>query len=78
MPFALALAAIAELNGANRKVLTGALSALLAFRILHADFGLRATGSMGNGRPIGYFGTLGVIGSLAGYTAYLGKGYWGL
>ena len=78
VPLALILAAFAELNGANRKALTGLLSALLAFRVLHAEFGMFTKGAMGNGRPIGFFGTLGVIGGLAGYSAWLVKGYWGL
>ena len=78
VPLALILAAFAELNGANRKALTGLLSALFAFRVLHAEFGLRAQGAMGKGRPIGFFGTLGVVGGLAGYSAWLVKEYWGL
>jgi uncharacterized protein len=77
VPLAFILAALAELNGGDRRYITGALSALFAFRVAHAELGLAKAGGMGNGRPIGYFGTLGVIGGLAGYTAYLVKGYWG-
>jgi len=77
VPLAFLLAAVAELNGANRKVLTGALGALLTLRVLHAEFGLRGPDAMSAGRPIGYFGTLGVLGGLAGYAAFLVKGYWG-
>ncbi|KAI0841807.1 membrane-associated, eicosanoid/glutathione metabolism protein [Hypoxylon sp. FL0890] len=76
VPLALTLAAFAELNGGNRRVLTAALSALLTFRILHVELGL--INGMGIGRPIGYWGTFGTIASLGFYAAYLVKGYWGL
>ncbi|KAI8624389.1 membrane-associated, eicosanoid/glutathione metabolism protein [Xylariaceae sp. FL1651] len=75
VPFAFVLAALAELNGGDRKTLTGLMSALFVFRVLHGDFGLNK--GLCSGRPIGYFGTLATIGSLAGYAAYLVKGYWG-
>lgn len=77
MPLALALAGLAEINGANRKVITGALSALFTLRILHTEFGIMGPEGMGPGRPVGYFGTMGVLGGLAGYAAYLVKAYWG-
>ncbi|KAI4858515.1 membrane-associated, eicosanoid/glutathione metabolism protein [Hypoxylon rubiginosum] len=76
VPLGLILAALAELNGGDRKTITTALSALLVFRILHADAGL--INGIGIGRPVGYWGTLATIGGLAGYAAYLVKGYWGL
>lgn len=69
------LAAFAELNGGNRKTITGLLSALLTLRILHAEAGLIK--GLGIGRPIGYYGTMTTIAGLAGYAAYLVKGYWG-
>lgn len=78
VPLAFILAGVAELNGANRKVLTGTLSILFVLRVLHADFGLTGAGSMATGRPIGYFGTCGLMGALAGYSAWLVKGYWGI
>ncbi len=78
VPLALALAAVVELNGGSRKALTAALSALLVLRVAHAEFGLMAKNYMGPGRPLGYFGTQGVIAGLAGYAAYLVKGYWDL
>jgi len=31
---------------------------------------------MGKGRPVGFFGTQAVLASIAGYAAYLVKGYW--
>lgn len=66
-----------ELNGGNRKVLVGSLDALLLLRILYVELGLLGPKSLSTGRPIGYFGTLGFIGGMAGYAAYLVKGYWG-
>lgn len=77
VPLALMLAAFAELNGANRRVLAGALGALTVFRVLHADFGLLGPDHMGFGRAPGFFGTIGVLGMLGTYGAYLVKGYWG-
>ncbi|KAI1762501.1 membrane-associated, eicosanoid/glutathione metabolism protein [Hypoxylon sp. FL1150] len=76
VPLGITLAALAELNGGNRKMITAALSALLAFRVLHVEAGL--INGMGLGRPVGYWGTLATIASLGGYAAYLVKGYWGL
>ena len=78
VPLALALATIVELNGGSRKTLTAALSALVVFRVLHAELGIMAEKAMGIGRPIGFFGTQGVVAGLAGYAAYLVKGYWDL
>ncbi|KAI1502769.1 membrane-associated, eicosanoid/glutathione metabolism protein [Biscogniauxia marginata] len=78
VPLGLALAAIAELNGGDRRSLAAALGALFAFRILHAEFGIRRKNGMGLGRPVGYWGTIATMGGLAGYAAYLVKGYWGL
>ena len=71
------LTAIAELNGANRKVLNYAMATLFVLRIAHAEMGIRKEGAMGNGRPIGYFGTLGVLSGMAAYSTWLVKGYWG-
>jgi uncharacterized membrane protein YecN with MAPEG domain len=78
VPIALIFAAVAELNGANKKILNYALGTLLVLRVLHAELGLRGQeDAIGVGRPIGYFGTQGIIAGLAGYCAYLVKGYWG-
>lgn len=77
VPLALVLASIVELNGGSRRVLTGALSVLVAARVLHAHFGLLLEKSNGFGRPIGYLSTQGVLLGLAGYSAYLLKGFWG-
>ncbi|KAK6198403.1 hypothetical protein LQW54_010297 [Pestalotiopsis sp. IQ-011] len=76
VPLAFALAAVAELNGGNRKVLTGLLSALFTFRVLHSE-GITKPNSLGAGRPVGYFGTLTTVLGLAGYAAFLVKDYWG-
>lgn len=77
VPLALALAGIVELNGGSRRVLTSALSALFVFRVLHAEAGLMTKNSSGMGRPAGHFGTQAVVSVLAGYAAWLVKGYWG-
>ncbi|KAK2033548.1 hypothetical protein LX32DRAFT_725119 [Colletotrichum zoysiae] len=76
VPLAFVLATAAELNGGNRRVLAWLLGGFLALRVLHAEVGIMRPGGMGRGRPVGYFGTIGVIGTLAGYAAYLAKQYW--
>lgn len=76
VPLAFILAAAAELNGGNRTYLTAALASLFAVRFAHSEFGLLKEGGMGLGRPVGYFGTIGIQLGLAGYTAYLVKSYW--
>jgi uncharacterized protein len=78
VPFALLLGAIVEMNGGNRRVLTGGLAALLVGRLLHAELGLRSENAMGQGRLIGHLTTLSFILSMGGYAAWLVKGYWGL
>ena len=78
MPIALLLASIVELNGGNRKVLNGSLGTLLLLRILHVEFGMLGPNALSMGRRIGYYGTLGFIGGMAGYATYLVKGYWGI
>ncbi|KAF3004763.1 hypothetical protein E8E13_001123 [Curvularia kusanoi] len=75
VPLAIAIAALAEVNGANRTYLNYALGALLALRISHAEFGLMLKDSMGAGRILGYYGTQGVLLGLAGYTAWLVKDF---
>ncbi|KAI4206657.1 MAG: hypothetical protein LQ349_009914 [Xanthoria aureola] len=77
VPLAFVFAAIAELNGADRSVLSYAMAALFALRVGHVEIGLRGKGTMANGRPIGMFGTQGFLAGMAAYTAYLVKGYWG-
>lgn len=80
VPLAFIFLAITELNGGNRKGLNYVMATLLALRVAHADGGLRLQGKFGDngvGRPLGYFGSMGVLGSLAGYSAWLVKGYWG-
>ncbi|KAH8727226.1 MAPEG family-domain-containing protein [Phaeosphaeriaceae sp. PMI808] len=76
VPLVLAIALLAELNGANRTFINSALGTLFALRIGHAEFGLLAKDALGRGRPIGFLGTQAVLASLAGYTAYLIKDYW--
>ncbi len=77
VPLAFVLAAVAELNGGNRKVINIAMGVLLALRVAHVEMGIKGKDTVGPGRPIGYFGTQACIGGLAAYGAYLVKGYWG-
>jgi len=76
VPYAFILAAVAELNGADRKVLNSVMGALLALRIAHVELGLRGEKQIRWGRPLGYFGTNGVLLGMSGWVAYLVKGYW--
>lgn len=77
VPFAFIVAAIAELNGANRKVLNYALASLLILRIAHVEIGIKTPGNMGIGRPLAFWGTQSFVAGFAAYGAYLVKGYWG-
>jgi uncharacterized membrane protein YecN with MAPEG domain len=76
VPLALLLSAVVELNGGDRKVLSTALGVLLLARILHVEFGLKVPGNNGFGRAVGFFGTQSYLAGMAGYAAYLVKGYW--
>ncbi|KAH7063507.1 membrane-associated, eicosanoid/glutathione metabolism protein [Macrophomina phaseolina] len=81
VPLALVVAAIAELNGANRRVLHYALAGLFALRVAHADLGLtkqfRGTKGLGLGRILGFYGSQVFVTGVAGWAAWLVKGYWG-
>ena len=77
IPWALLLAVVVELNGGNRKALNGSLGALLLLRILHVELGLLGPKTNAFGRPVAYLGTQGYLAGMAGYAAYLIKGYWG-
>lgn len=77
VPLALIFATVAELNGANRRLLNWTLGALLVMRIAHVELGLKEKGTEGLGRKIGAPVTNLILGGLAGYSAYLVKGYWG-
>ena len=77
IPLAFTLTAIAELNGANRKVLNYALATLFALRIIHVELGMKGKNTLGPGRPIGFWGTQGFLAGMAAYSTYLVKGYWG-
>ncbi|KIW88762.1 uncharacterized protein Z519_10809 [Cladophialophora bantiana CBS 173.52] len=76
VPFALLVASLVEINGGDRRVLAASLAALLFFRIAHVEVGLRAKESMGWGRPVGYFGTLGFVAGMSSYAAWLARSYW--
>jgi hypothetical protein len=50
------------------------MSTLLALRIAHVEGGLRVHGRFGDsgvGRPLGYFGSCGVLAGLSGYAWWL-------
>lgn len=78
VPLALIFAAVAELNGGNRRWLNYSLAALTALRVAHVELGLRAKeDGAALGRLVGFLGTHGVMVGLAGYAGWLVKGYWG-
>ncbi|CAK1364501.1 hypothetical protein CB0940_08177 [Cercospora beticola] len=77
VPLALLLSAFVELNNGSQKILTIALGALTIARVLHVEAGLLVKGNKGRGRPVGFLTTLGVNLGLAGYGAWLVRGYWG-
>ena len=61
---------------ASRNYINYGLGALLALRISHTELGLMREGTVGVGRPVGYYGTQAVMLTLGGYLAYLVKDYW--
>ncbi|KAF2086323.1 hypothetical protein K490DRAFT_44723 [Saccharata proteae CBS 121410] len=81
VPLAFAFAAIAEVNGANRKWLNVAMAAFFAVRVAHVELGLtksfQGKKTIGPGRIAGFYGSQAFLLGLAGYSAYLVKGYWG-
>ena len=78
VPLAILLGAIVEMNGGNRRALTAGFVALLLARIAHVEFGLRMEHANGKGRKIGHLTTLTFVTGMAGYAAWLVRGYWGL
>jgi uncharacterized membrane protein YecN with MAPEG domain len=64
-PFAFFLIFLAELNGAPTALVHGAFTTLFLARVAHGSFGIQTDDTVGLGRPIGYFTTLGVT-ALAG------------
>ena len=72
VPLALLMGAIVEMNGGDRRVLSGSFAALLLFRIFHVELGLRGEKATAPGRIIGHLGTLSFTMGMAGYAAYLG------
>ena len=77
VPLAFILAAVAELNGANRKYLNYGMAALFAMRIAHVELGMHGKNTVGAGRPVAYYGTQAWLASVAAYGTWLVKGYWG-
>ena len=51
VPLCFTLVAIAELSGANRKVLHYGMATLFVLRILHVELGLKGKDTVGWGRP---------------------------
>ncbi|KAF2760373.1 hypothetical protein EJ05DRAFT_484108 [Pseudovirgaria hyperparasitica] len=77
VPYALILAGLAEINGADKKYPSMAMATLFALRIAHSEAGLLGKDAIANGRPVGYFGTQAWLAGVAAYSAYLVRGYWG-
>ncbi|KAF2444245.1 hypothetical protein P171DRAFT_432302 [Karstenula rhodostoma CBS 690.94] len=75
IPLTLIIAALAELNGADRKYVNYFLGAILAFRISHVELGLMRPKSMGVGRIIGYYGTQASLLTMSAYLFYTVKDY---
>lgn len=77
VPLALIFAAVAEVNGADRKTLNYALAAFFALRVLHVEMGLMVRNATGPGRIVGYYGTQLWMALVGGWSSWLAKGYWG-
>ncbi|KAI4146344.1 MAG: hypothetical protein LQ340_005970, partial [Diploschistes diacapsis] len=78
VPFALIFAGLAELNGADRRVLNYALLALLVSKVAHVEAGMLARpDGAAVGRLVGHLGTQVTLVGLAGWAAWLARGYWG-
>lgn len=77
VPLAFILASLVEINNGNRKILGWLLGTFLALRVLHAEVGIMKSQGTSLARPVGYLGSLSVLSALAGYGAFLVKGYWG-
>jgi uncharacterized membrane protein YecN with MAPEG domain len=77
VPMAILMGAIVEMNGGNRRVLTAGFAALLLARIAHVELGLKAENNMGLGRLTGHATSMAFVASMAGYAAWLVRGYWG-
>jgi len=77
VPLALICAGLAELNGANRRILTGVLSGLFLARVAHVELGILGPQAQGMGRRVGYYFSMFTVPGLAGWALYLCKKYWG-
>jgi len=73
-PFALILSACVELNGGNKKVLTGVLAAFTLARMAHIKGIFAGTYRW---RADGTWGSMFVLWGCAGWSAWLVKEYWG-
>lgn len=77
VPFAFILALIVEINGGDKTLLNYAMAVLFVLRIAHVEIGLRSKDTLGYGRAPGILGTQALMAGMAGYGAYLVRGYWG-
>ncbi|KAF8247229.1 hypothetical protein K440DRAFT_551521, partial [Wilcoxina mikolae CBS 423.85] len=77
VPVGLLLALTAEINGANRKVLCGALAGLWVLRVANVEAGLRRSEAKGFGRFMGYFGTQVWLGGMTVWCVHLTRDFWG-
>jgi len=77
VPMAMILAALAELNAGNRRLVNYALGALFVGKVSQIKFGFMRKGTWGRGRVIGSLASQGVLAGMAGYCAYLVRDYWG-
>lgn len=75
-PFAMGLAALIELNGGSRSTLTYIMGMFTAARLSHA-FGINGGTAAIRFRQAGFLASTGTLVGLAGWSAYLVKGYWG-
>lgn len=75
---ALTLALVAELNGANRRMLGQALAALPALRVAYVEVDLRRRDFKGSIRMLGYFGTQTWHGSMAIWCLLLTRDFLGV
>ncbi|KAJ6258321.1 hypothetical protein Dda_6361 [Drechslerella dactyloides] len=77
VPLALLTTAVAELNGADPKIIAGGLGGLFLLRVAHVELGLRRRAALGPGRIIGFLGTLVYLIGMGGYAGWLARGYLG-
>lgn len=75
-PWALALGALAETNGARRATLNYAFAILFFLRFWHAEGGLMVRSRAGMGRLVGYWGTMIWLATMSIFNFNLAKLGW--